>query len=312
MNKYLSFIVFFLSSCAASSGDIFPPVNVDEEYLKKIVHNLSVNIGPRNYDHYESLNLASEYIQGEFEKLNYKVKLQKYTVSGKAVENIIVSIGPQDAERIIVGAHYDTYGNQAGADDNASGIAGLIALAQLLKNHDKQLKKRIDIVAFTLEEPPYFRTEAMGSYIHAKNLKESHVKVEAMISLEMIGFFSDKDDSQEYPIGLLHLFYPDQGNFIGVVSDLSSRGLKSNFRDSMARAKINVRSLAAPAGLVGVDFSDHLNYWKFGYDAIMITDTAFYRNKNYHQLTDTIETLNFSKMARVVEGVFYGVVDLAS
>lgn len=308
---YYTFLILFLTSCAAVADGTYPSVVVKESYLKNIVQKLSVDIGPRNHDHFESLRSASEYIQREFKSLGYEIELQRYSVLGKEVENIIVSIGPKNAERIIVGAHYDTFGNQAGADDNASGVAGLLVLAKLLKKHNQELKKRIDLVAFTLEEPPFFRSERMGSYVHAKSLNDKNIKIRGMISLEMIGYFAKAKDSQEYPLGILSLFYPDKGNFIAVISDLSSWGLKSELRDYMSKSNIDVQTLGAPAGLVGVDFSDHLNYWMFDYDAVMITDTAFYRNQNYHQLTDTIETLDFTNMAKVVKSVYYGVLNLA-
>ena len=313
MKIYFPVLFSFLSSCASVPSDAeFPAVDIDESYLKQVVEELAVNIGPRNLDHYESLRSSSEYIQGELKKSGFDVELQRYSVLGKKVENIIASVGPKDADRVVVGAHYDTFGNQPGADDNASGVAGLIALAKLLKDHEHRLTKRVDIVAFTLEEPPFFRSKNMGSYVHAKSLSDNKVSVIAMIAVEMIGFFSEKEESQDYPLSILHLFYPDEGNFVGVVSNISSRGLKSVFRDLMSKSDIEIQSLSAPTWLAGIDFSDHLNYWEFGYDAIMVTDTAFYRNKNYHQATDTIETLNFSKMADVVQGIFYGVLNLAS
>jgi len=305
-------LAFFLTSCSAVAEGIYPSVVVKESNLKNIVKKLSVDIGPRNLDHFDSLRIASKYIQNEFETLGYEIELQRYTVLGKEVENVIVSIGPKSAERIVVGAHYDTFGNQGGADDNASGVAGLVALAKLLRNHKQDLKKRIDLVAFTLEEPPFFRSEDMGSYIHAKSLHDKDIKIMSMISLEMIGYFTEAEDSQEYPLGILRLFYPNKGNFIGVVSNISSWGLKSELSDYMSKSNIDVQTLAAPTGLVGVDFSDHLNYWKFGYNAVMVTDTAFYRNQNYHQVTDTIETLDFTKLAEVIKGVYYGVLNMAT
>jgi len=310
--RYLAIPVFFLVSYAFAIDGTYPSVEVRKSYLEKIVHELSVNIGPRNFDNFESLELASKYIQAEFTKLGFEIELQKYSVLGKEVENIIVSLGPKNADRIVVGAHYDSFGNQAGADDNASGVAGLLTLAKLLKHHEREINKRIDLVAFTLEEPPFFRSESMGSYIHARSLNDNNVNVIGMISLEMIGFFNEAKNSQKYPLSALRLFYPDRGNFIGVVSNISSRGLKTKLRDFMSKSNIKVRTLTAPAGLVGIDFSDHLNYCKFGYDAVMITDTAVYRNDNYHQTTDTIETLDFSKMAEVVKGIYYGVLNLAS
>jgi len=313
MNKYFPMIFLFLSSCASVPSDyVFPAVDVDESYLKQVVQKLAVQIGPRNLDYYDALQSASEYIQDELIKSGYEIEHQTYSVRGRRVENIIASVGPEDADRVVVGAHYDTFGNQPGADDNASGVAGLIALAKLLKEHEHRLTRRVDLVAFTLEEPPFFRSENMGSYVHAKSLSDNKVKVRAMIALEMIGFFSDEKGSQAYPLSLLHLFYPDEGDFIGVVSNMSSRRLKSEIRDWMSKSDIKVRSLSAPAWLVGIDFSDHLNYWKLGYDAIMVTDTAFYRNKNYHQVTDTIDTLDFSRMSEVIRGLFYAVIYLAS
>lgn len=155
MKRYFLVLLLFLSSCTSTSGGSYPDVEVKESFLEKIVSKLSTDIGPRNYDHYSSLQAASTYIQDEFRQIGYDVKLQRYSVLGKEVENIIVSIGPKDAERIIVGAHYDSFGNQPGADDNASGVAGLIALASLLKNHEHELSKGVDIVAYTLEEPPF-------------------------------------------------------------------------------------------------------------------------------------------------------------
>ncbi len=290
---------------------VYPQVVVKKSYLKNIVQQLSVDIGPRNYDQLESLRLASQLIQTELVTLGYEVKLQKYFVLGKEVENVIVSIGPKNAERIIVGAHYDTFSNQAGADDNASGVAGLLALAKLLKRNEHELKKRIDLVAFTLEEPPFFRSESMGSYVHARSLSEKNIEVRGMISLEMIGYFTKTEGSQKYPLGILQFFYPNNGDFIGVISNISSWSLKSELSNHMSKSDIEIQTLAAPANLIGMDFSDHLNYWKFGYDAVMVTDTAFYRNVNYHQVTDTIETLDFTSMAEVVRAVYYGVLNMA-
>lgn len=311
MKKILFLIAALSSACSLFGGGLYPKITSDPEFLENIVRELSVEIGPRNYVHEEGLASASSYIQKELQALGYQTTLQEFEVRGKTVENIIASIGPKDADRIVVGAHYDSYGDQPGADDNASGVAGLIWLSKLLKPHEGTLKKRIDFVAYTLEEPPFFRTESMGSYVHAKSLKDEGVNVEAMIALEMIGYFSDEPGSQDYPIGILRLFYPGKGKFIGVISNMKSRGLKSKLKNHMSKADISVRSLSAPPNLVGVDFSDHLNYWQFGYDAVMITDTAFYRNENYHELTDTIDTLDFVKMSYAVLGVYYGVLNMA-
>ena len=152
----------------------------------------------------------------------------------------------------------------------------------------------------------------MGSAIHAKSLRDAGVSLRAMISLEMIGYFTDADDSQAYPFGLLGLFYPSKGNFIGVISNLSSASLLRKVKRAMADATdLPVQSLPAPAFVQGVDWSDHLNYWNAGYDAVMVTDTAFLRNRNYHTMQDTADRLDYVRMAKVVQGVHAAVVELA-
>jgi Zn-dependent M28 family amino/carboxypeptidase len=211
---------------------------------------------------------------------------------------------------VVVGAHYDAFGPAVGADDNASGVAGLLELAPRLK--DAHGSARIELVAYTLEEPPYFRTRSMGSRVHAAALQKSGAKVRAMVCLEMIGFFSDEDGSQRYPLPGLGLLYPSRGDFIALVGCLGEAGLVRTIKRAMAQAcDLPVRSINAPRFVPGIDFSDHLNYWDAGFDAVMVTDTAFYRNANYHKASDTLETLDYERMAKVVEGVRAAVVELA-
>ncbi len=265
---------------------------------------------PRNHKNLKSLDKAANFIEGKFAKYGYKPLEQSYKLNQLEYKNIIASFGPEEAPRFIVGAHYDVYGNQPGADDNASGVAGLLELARLFKVNNPSLNFRIDFVAFTLEEPPYFRTEKMGSYIHARRLYNNNVKVIGMVSLEMIGFFTDEPNSQRYPSILMKPFYPSTGNFIAVVGDFNSSDLISHFKNNLNLTSLNAQSLKAPSMVPGVDFSDHMNYWKFKYKALMITDTSFYRNQNYHKKTDTIDTLNFEKMAEVVKGVYWALISL--
>jgi len=192
---------------------------------------------------------------------------------------------------------------QPGADDNASGITGLLEIARMLKG--KELNCRVDLVAYTLEEPPYFRTEMMGSYMHAKELHESQTKVKGMVSLEMIGYFDDNRRTQDYPLGIMKLFYGTRGNYIATVQKFGNGSFANHFRKRFRKnCEVKSKKLKSPAWVPGVDFSDHLNYWKFGYSALLITDTAFYRNKNYHETTDTIDTLNIEKMCKVIDGVY--------
>lgn len=288
-------------------------VEVSPKRIKNDVVKLCATSKPRNAKNIASLNEAANYISDEWLKLELEVDTQKYIVDGKEFKNLICSFGPLNADRIIVGAHYDVCEEQAGADDNASGTAGLLELARLLKKHQPNLTYRIDLVAYTLEEPPYFRTQYMGSAVHAKYLKDNNISVKGMICLEMIGYFSDEKGSQDYPVGLLKLFYPNKGNYISVVSKFGNGNSKLTrvVKKGMKKGSdIKVTSVNAPASLPGIDFSDHLNYWKYDYPAVMITNTAFYRNKNYHQPTDLPETLDYKKMAEVIKGVYHSIIEL--
>ena len=162
----------------------------------------------------------------------------------------------------------------------------------------------VELVAFTLEEPPYFRTDSMGSFWHARELRRTNREVRLMLSLEMIGFYSDAPKSQAYPVAALKLLYPDRGDFIAIVAPLGdfsdTRRVKGLFRGA---SDLPAVSINAPPALQGVDFSDHASYWHFGMPAMMITDTSFFRNRNYHEAGDTPETLDYARMAKVVRAV---------
>lgn len=298
-----------LIGAAKNDPQAQPPVN--KERLIKDVKFLTSTPLPRNSDNLSALNLAAEYIKDQFKEIGLEPVEQIFQAEGKTYKNIICSVGPENGARIILGAHYDVCGNQPGADDNASGVAGLLEIARLLSSQKPLLKYRIDLVAYTLEEPPFFRTNLMGSAVHAKSLFDNSIQVKAMICLEMIGYFSDKPNSQGFPLGILKLFYPTTGNFITVVGKLGKQKLARQVKRAMKQgSSITVKSINAPAAIPGIDFSDHRNYWKYNYDAVMITNTSFYRNHNYHQVTDTIETLDFDKMAEVVKGVYWSLVQL--
>jgi Zn-dependent M28 family amino/carboxypeptidase len=236
---------------------------------------------------------------------------QSYLVEGIEYKNVIGSINTHNNERIIVGAHYDVCEEQEGADDNGSGIAGLLEIARLLST--EKLPHRIDFVAYTLEEPPFFRTEQMGSYIHAKYLFDNKIPVTGMVCLEMIGYYSDEEDSQEYPFGLLKYFYGNRGNFITIVQKWGNSDFGSDLKDKMKELNIiETKSFSGPTFIPGLDFSDHLNYWKFDFSAVMVTNTAFYRNKNYHQSSDTMETLDINRMSLVIDELFLSLKEISS
>ena len=228
---------------------------------------------------------------------------------GKEFKNVICGFGPEEAPRIVVGAHYDVCGEQEGADDNASGVVGLLELARLLTG--QELKVRVELVAYSLEEPPNFRSENMGSYIHAKSLYDEKVDVIGMVCLEMIGYFSDEKKSQNYPVGLMKLFYGGKGDFVLAAKKFGAGKFAKRFgRKFKCSDQVRTKKITAPKFIPGTDFSDHLNYWKFKFSALMITDTAFYRNDNYHEKTDTMETLDIKRMAKVIDGVFLALLEM--
>jgi len=300
LNKFygilcLFFVLIFQTELKAfTNEDSLRIIN----YLESIINTDDF----RHSENIEILNDVAQYIHQQFSIYSNEVSYQEYMAEGNVYKNVIASFGPLDAKRIIIGAHYDVCGDQDGADDNASGVVGLLELARKLP--ELSLKYRIDLVAYSLEEPPFFRTEFMGSYIHAKYLKDNNIDVLGMISLEMIGYYSNEKGSQDYPVGLLKWFYGDRGNFIALIKKFGAGTFANKFVSQFKKQNyIKTSTLTAPSWLSGIDFSDHLNYWHFGYSALMITDTAFYRNKNYHEKTDTIDTLDIKKMHQVIKTV---------
>ncbi|MEZ4805213.1 MAG: M28 family peptidase [Bacteroidia bacterium] len=292
----VSTLLFLTSYC-------FAKTNSDTTLIKSHLTAITKTEKFRNYYTIDQLNKTADYIKSVFSQYSDSVFIQEYLVNGQVYKNVICSFATENKRRVIVGAHYDVCGNQEGADDNASGVVGLLELSRLLKG--QKLNQRVDLVAYTLEEPPHFRTEFMGSYIHAKSLVDKKVDVYGMISLEMIGYFKDEKKSQSYPIGLLSLFYGNKGNYITLVKKNGAGSFTRKFcRKYKSTKAIRTKKFSGPPSLPGIDLSDHLNYWKFGFSALMLTDTAFYRNKNYHESTDTMETLNITRMAKVIDGVF--------
>ncbi|MCH5716188.1 M28 family peptidase [Niabella hibiscisoli] len=258
---------------------------------------------PRHYKNVVVLDTVAERIRREFLKYTDRTGMQEYKVEGQVYKNVFASFGPSDGEVIIIGAHYDVCGEQAGADDNASGVVGIMELARLLKN--QALQYRIELVAYTLEEPPFFRTEQMGSYVHAKSLFDKKQAVKGMVSLEMIGYYSDIPGSQTYPVGLMKWIYGDKGDYITLARNSFSGSFANQFKKIyFENNSIDAKSFRAPGFVGGIDLSDHRNYWKFGYSALMVTNTAFFRNYNYHQVTDRQETLDLDKMGLTIDGVF--------
>jgi Zn-dependent M28 family amino/carboxypeptidase len=309
------FIFIKLTTFGWRPGEKYTPIKdqdrkVTGEHLKETVMALSDKIGVRNYAEYQHLKQAEEYITNSFQAMGYEVKEMPYSIAGQTYKNIYVQIkGNGSEELVLVGAHYDSCFNP-GADDNASGVAGVLELARMLK--EIKPKHNIILAAFVNEEPPFFNTDLMGSRVFAKKLKEQGTKVKAVIILEMIGHYSDQWNSQRY-LPLLGAFYPNQGNFITVVGNFPSKHLVGQTVKYFKQASaFPIESIVAPSFIPGIYFSDHASFWKEGYPAVMVTDTAYLRNKNYHQGTDTVETVDFEKMAAVVLGLKGAVIHLVN
>jgi Zn-dependent M28 family amino/carboxypeptidase len=265
---------------------------------------------PRNYKNIASLNQVADFIQSKLEMIGLFVEVQEYEVEGKLYKNIIATLNAHYEKRLIIGGHYDVAGDMQGADDNASAIAGLIESAKKLYALKEELLFRIDFVAFTLEEPPFFGLSTMGSHVHAEFLVKNNIDVIGMINYEMIGYFSDVPNSQEYPLPFMNAVYPSEGNFIAMVSNENSSAFLESFNFEKVNKNIKSINMTLPPLMDMMTASDHINYWKFGYKAIMVTDTAYFRNKNYHTKNDTIDTLDFEKIGFVVELVVSGIQEL--
>lgn len=294
--------VWFSVTAPTLQKNRFSSLHVDEMRLRKHVEMLARNLIPRSYKDSENLERCADYIFSSFVQAGASVELQGFSVDGRHYTNVIGRFGSEKKRRIIVGAHYDAAHGTPGADDNASGIAGLIELAHLIR--DNSPDAGIELVAYTLEEPPFFDTEYMGSAVHAASI--AHRKdIEGVIVLEMIGYFDDTPGSQYYPFALLKLFYPDTGNFIALVGKLGQGAFTRRVKNSMrGTTDLPVYSINAPSCITGIDFSDHRSYWPHGFDAVMVTDTAFYRNKSYHEADDLPERLDYRRMAQVVTCIF--------
>ena len=277
------------------------------ENLYKHVEYLSVKIGDRHLWKEGSLSKTADYIESVLASSGYAVRRQTYSCYGQSVSNLIAE-KPGTDKAVIIGAHYDTVPGSPGADDNASAVAGLLELARL--NQETSNKRAVVFSAFVNEEAPCFGSNNMGSMVYAKHLKEQTIPVEVMVSLEMIGYFSEKR-IQSYPLPGMGLVYPKTGDYIGVVGNFHSSRYASFFKKGIRKhSHIKTRSLTAPEFFGGINLSDNYSFWRYGFRAVMVTDTSFFRNRHYHQLTDTIDTLDFDKMAEVVKGLYYTLLGL--
>jgi len=297
LSTFLFSIFLSVSTWAAPSVTTASTNNL-KVYLEQIIGNDSY----RNYKNIEELQRVSAWIKEQMRLFGIPCQYQNYSVNGLGYRNVVCNLAAGHADKVIVGAHYDVFGEQQGADDNASGVAGVIETARILAQQKSQLTQNIEFVFYTLQEPPFFKTEQMGSYIHAKSVQTQKDQIQGVYILDMIGYFDEKL-VQDYPVGLKWV-YPNHANYIAAVSNVQSYDLGAKYCEEMRTLnRLECQRLVAPSFVSGMEFSDHLNYWKFDIPAVMITDTAFFRNKNYHTEKDTLKTLNIGKMANVIDGL---------
>jgi Zn-dependent M28 family amino/carboxypeptidase len=284
---------------------------VQQEELQRYVHELAVTIGERHVGVPAKLKQAGQFIAQTWQDQGYEVTPYPYVAKGIECVNYEITIpGTRKPEEIIlIGAHYDSVPGCPAANDNGSGIAALLALSRCLLHCHPAVSVRL--VAFVNEEPPFFFWGNMGSMIYARMARQRGDTIRFMVSLETIGCYSDLPRSQQYP-PLFRYLYPDTGNFIAFVSNLRSRAnMKQAVKAFKAVSDFPIEHVATLAAVPGVSWSDHLSFWRQGYKAFMVTDTAFYRYPYYHTPMDTYEKLNYERFTRMCRGLLSMFVRLA-
>ena len=258
----------------------------------------------RNYLNLESLDKVIQYLHQQIDPLGFDCEEQTWEADGNMYTNLIYTYQPEKTKRLIIGAHYDVCGDQPGADDNGSAVAGLLETIRLVHENELTLDYGIDFVFYCLEEPPFYATELMGSYIHAESVAHNKDNIIGMVCYEMIGYFSDEPKSQGFPVPVLELLYPSVGNYIMTVGipDYTDFN-KKVFEGMKADSEIDVYHFEHELGRSLAGMSDQRSYWIFDIPALMINDTSFLRNPNYHEMSDDIDTLNFDKMAQVIDSM---------
>jgi hypothetical protein len=286
-----------------------PPLTAEERALAATLKRHIEIIAAREHNvvHYEELEKVARYLEARLGSFGYTVGRQVFHADGKPVRNIDVTIEPpaekSDPEVVVVGAHYDSVLGSPGANDNGTGVAAVLELARLLRDLQGRAGKRIRLVLFVNEEPPYFQTEQMGSLHYARVLAARRERVVAMYSLETIGYFSGEPGSQRYPVPF-GLMFPDRGDFVAIVGTLGSRALvQETIRSFRSHTSFPTIGGVAPAAVPGINWSDHWAFNTHGFQAAMITDTALFRYPHYHRMSDTPDKIDAESLARVVKGM---------
>lgn len=301
----------------ASFSGTPPPLDAEgralEARLAAHVQVLAERIGERNVPAFpERLEAAAQYVEQQLTAAGYAVTRQRFVVDDLPVANLVAERrgAARASEQIVVGAHYDSAPGTPGADDNASGVAAALELARAFAT--RAPARTVRFVFFTNEEPPWFETPRMGSEVAARAARAAGDDVRAMLSLETMGYFDDAEGAQHYPWPFSR-FYPSTGHFLAFVGDSDSRDLvRECVRVFRAHATLAADGAALPRAVEGAGWSDHAPYWRAGYRAVMVTDTAPFRNPHYHRATDLPPTLDLARLARAVQGLTAVVEELAS
>lgn len=279
-----------------------PPLSALAEDLRRDVEALAATIGERHVFRSGSLDEAVAFLEASLHTAGRSVQRHTYRAAGTAVHNLEVEIpsGGGGGEVVIVGAHYDSVPGSPGANDNASGVAALLALARRLRQGGE---RTLRCLFFVNEEPPFFQGPEMGSLVYAARCRARGERIAAMIALDGLACFRDEPGSQQYPMEA-GANYPTTGNFIALVSDLASRDVLSEVSHAFeARGAIPWRALAVPGDLELASWSDHWSFWQHGYPALLVTDTLPLRDPRYHTPDDTPEHLDYDRLAGVVGGL---------
>ena len=290
-----------------------------EDTVKRIkahLQELTVTIGERSVGVPENLERTAEYIESFYQNLGIAVHREPYDYRNFTVFNVVAEIvaGTRAKNRFVVGAHYDSVMGTVGADDNASAVAVQLETARQLKLvlETQKLNLAVKFVSFALEEPPVYGTRYMGSRVYAKKARKNNEQIDGMICLEMVGYACYEKGCQGYPFPLMFFGYPKEGNFIGIVGNTKSKAFTKALVSAFFKNKeLPVVKLNVPLNgriLPSVRLSDHASFWDQGFKAVMITDSAFYRNPHYHTSLDTMEKLDYDYMAELVESLmlFFG------
>ena len=315
---YINLLMMHVSSwniaaMAQDGGNAMIDIEHTAILLKDHLKELTVTIGERSVGVPENLDKTADYIERFYQDLGIPVHREPYNYHNIIVTNVVAEItsASRTHNRFVVGAHYDSVIGTVGADDNASAVAVQLETARLLKSmmDSQKLDLSVTFVSFALEEPPVYGTRYMGSRVYAKKARKEKEQIDGMICLEMVGYACYEKGCQGYPFPLMFFDYPKEGNFIGIAGNSKSKA----FTNALAKAfsqnrELPVVKLNVPLNgwiLPAIRLSDHASFWDQGFKAVMITDSAFYRNPYYHTTLDTMEKLDYVFMAELLESLMF-------